>query len=100
MRWCEAADKHRPVVVLTRDSAIGYLSSLTVAPITTTIRNIRSEVLLDQEDGMRVPCAVNCDNLLTVPKRSLGSLIAVLSPSKMAAVGQALAFALGFDEWA
>ena len=46
-------DKHRPVVVLTRDSAIAYLSTVTVAPITSTIRGVPSEVVLSEEDGMK-----------------------------------------------
>ena len=46
-------DKQRPVVVLTRDSAIGYLSAVTVAPITSTIRGVPSEVLLTEKDGMK-----------------------------------------------
>ena len=100
VRWCIAADKRRPVVILTRDSAIGYLSSLTVAPVTTTIRRIPSEVSLAREDGMPEDCVITCDNLLTVPKQSLGPLIATLSAGKLAAVARAVSFALGFDEWA
>ena len=48
----QAPDKRRPVLILTRTSAIGYLTALTVAPITTTIRDIPSEVLLTQQDGL------------------------------------------------
>ena len=61
-------DKERPVVVLTRDSAIGYLSAVTVAPITSTIRGVPSEVVLGNEDGMKAPCAVNLHNAVTVSK--------------------------------
>src|SRR4051812_14742233 len=52
-------DRARPVVVLTRDSARQYLSTATVAPITSSIRGVPSEVRLDEEDGMKGPCAVN-----------------------------------------
>jgi len=52
-------DKKRPVVVLTRDSAVSYLSTVTVAPITTAIRGVPSEVLLTENDGMKTHCAVN-----------------------------------------
>lgn len=54
VRWYtfKAPDKRRPVLVLTRDTAIGFLNSVTVAPITTTIREIPSELYLNQEDGM------------------------------------------------
>jgi mRNA interferase MazF len=57
-----ARDKKRPVLVLTRDSAIGYLSTVTVAPITTTIRGVPSEVVLNEDNGMKAPCAVNLHN--------------------------------------
>lgn len=55
-----APDKKRPVVVLTRDSAVGYLSTVTVALVTTTIRGVPSEVLLTEDDGMKTPWAINC----------------------------------------
>ena len=61
-------DKRRPVVVLTRESAIGYLSTVTIAPITSTIHGVPSEVVLDEEDGMKVRCAVNLHNVVTVAK--------------------------------
>lgn len=50
-------DKKRPVVVLTRDSAITYLSTVTVAPITSAIRDVPSEVVLTEEGGIKAPCA-------------------------------------------
>jgi mRNA interferase MazF len=59
-------DKKRPVVVLTRDSAISYLSTVSVTPITSTIRGVPSEVLLGEDDGMKVACAVNLHNTITV----------------------------------
>jgi mRNA interferase MazF len=65
-------DKERPVVVLTRDSAIAYLSTVTVAPVTSTIRGVPSEVLLSEEDGMKEPCAVNLHNPVTVVQRKFG----------------------------
>ena len=49
-------DKKRPALVLTRDSALAYLSTVTVAPATSTIRGVPSEVLLNQEDGMKSQC--------------------------------------------
>ena len=65
-------DKRRPVVVLTRNSAIGYLSTVTVAPITSTIRGVPSEVVLNVEDGMKEPCAINLHNPVTVLQNRLG----------------------------
>lgn len=92
-----APDKRRPVLILTRTSAISFLKALTIAPITTTIRDIPSEVFLSREDGLLTDCAVNLDNLQTLPKEQLGGLIATLSPLRLREVNQALAFALGMD---
>jgi len=99
VRWYtfQAPDKRRPVLILTRSSAIGFLTALTVAPITTTVRDIPSEVFLSPEDGLPTDCAANMDNIQTVPKQKLGSLIAYLSSERMEEVDQAIAFALGLD---
>lgn len=96
VRWYRFSqpDKRRPVLVLTRDSILEYLGEVTVAPLTTTVRDIPSEVPLSREDGMPRKCAVNCDHLQTVSRDKLGSLITSLTPATMAAVGHAVAFAL------
>jgi len=88
-------DKQRPVVVLTRESAIGYLSAVTVAPITSTIRGVPSEVSLTEADGMKGPCAVNLHNLVTVSKAHLGRRVAVLNSERLKEICGALGFALG-----
>jgi len=93
----KAPDKRRPVLVLTRTSAISFLNALTVAPITTTVRDIPTEVYLSREEGLLADCAANLDNLQTVPKAQLDGLITTLSPLRMQEVNQALAFALGMD---
>jgi len=90
-------DKRRPVVVLTRDSAITYLSTVTVAPITSSIRGVPSETVLDQEDGMKAPCAVNLHNAVTVFKDRLGRRVAHLSSLRMIEICAALRFSLGCD---
>lgn len=87
-------DKKRPVLVLTRDSILDYLGEATVVPITRTIRDIPSEVVLNGEDGMPHVCAVNCDHLQTVMKGKLGTLITTLSAAKLTAVSRAVRFAL------
>jgi mRNA interferase MazF len=87
-------DKTRPVLILTRDSVIEYLGEITVAPVTTTIRDIPSEVLLTKHDGMAKDCAINCDHLQTVSKTKLGALLATVSRAKMSQVRDAVAFAL------
>lgn len=99
VRWVDfgSPDKRRPAVILTRDSAIGYLGSVTVAPITTTIRETPSHVRLGQEDGLQTECAVNLHNLQTMTKTKVDGLITVLSESKMVTIEAALLFALGMD---
>lgn len=96
VRWYKFAppDKKRPVVVLTRTSIIAYLGEVTVAPITSTVRGIPSEVPLTLQDGLPGECAVNCDHLQTISKSKLGALIATLSPDKMHRIGRAISFAL------
>lgn len=90
-------DKARPVVILTRDSAISYLSTVTVAPITSTIRGVPSEVMLNEADGMKKSCAVNLHNAITVPQQRLGKRIAHLSPARMGEICAALSFSLSCD---
>ena len=92
-----APDKKRPVLVLTRDSAIAYLATVTVAPISSTIRGVPSEVLLGEEDGMKSPCAVNLHNPVTVAQERLGKRVAQLSSRRMNDVSAALRFSLGCD---
>jgi mRNA interferase MazF len=87
-------DKRRPVLILTRDSAIPVLNSLTIAPITSTIRGIPTEVLLTAEDGLPNTCAANFDNLQTVPKNKIGQRLTQLSSEKMREAAKALNFAL------
>ena len=89
-------DKRRPVVILTRDSALEYLGEATVAPITRTIRDIPSEVLLTPADGVPADCVINLDHIQTVTQARLGGLIATPGDQRMASVRRALMFALGF----
>lgn len=96
VRWYKFKhpDKKRPVVVLTRNSVLEYLGEVTVAPITSTIRDIPSEVLLSRQDGMHTDCAINCDHLQTVSKSNVGSLITTLSKTKINEIRSAIGFAL------
>ncbi len=96
IRWYKFVrpDKKRPVLILTRDSVLKYLNEVTIAPITSTVRNIPSEVFLTKADGMFRDCAGNCDHLQTVPKVKIGPLITSLLPARMIDVGQAIRFAL------
>ncbi len=96
VRWYKfkSPDKKRPVVILTRDSILEYLGEVTIGPITSIIRDIPSEVLLSQRDGMHNDCVINCDHMQTVSKAKIGSLITTLSKEKMSAIRNAICFAL------
>jgi mRNA interferase MazF len=84
----------RPILLLSREAAYKVRSSITAAVITRTIRSIPVEVLLGKEDGLPVKCAVNLDEIITIPKSALVERMTVLSPEKMASVARAIAFAL------
>jgi mRNA interferase MazF len=90
-------DKQRPVVVLTRESAVAYLSTVTVAPVTSTIRGVPSEVVLNEADGMKNPCAVNLHNLVTVSQQRLGRRVARLSEVRLSEICAAVRFSIGCD---
>ena len=100
VRWYtfKSPDKRRPIVILTRDSAIKYLGEITIAPITSTVRSIPTEVILDEKDGMKDLCAVNLDHIQTVSKNKIGKFITKLSDDKINDIKIALNFALGFDK--
>ena len=90
-------NKRRPVLILTRQEIIGHLHSVTVAPITTTIRGIPSEVVIDPECGLKTASAINLDNLVTVPKAGLRSFVGTVPSTVFSELRGALLFALGFD---
>lgn len=98
IRWYQFSrpDERRPVLILTRDSVLQYLGEATVAPVTSTIRGIPSEVQLGVVDGMPRDCAINLDHVQTVSRARLGSLVTTLSTHRMRQVREALLFALGF----
>jgi mRNA interferase MazF len=91
-------NRRRPVVVLTRQEMIGHLHSVTVAPITTTIRGVPSEVVIGTGSGLKTTSAINLHNLATVPKAGLRVFVGTVSSKVLADVREALLFALGFDE--
>ncbi len=96
IRWYKfkAPDKKRPVLILTRDSILEYLGEVTVAPITTTVRDIPSEVFLSKQYGMIKDCAINFDHIQTISKGKIGSLITTLPTDKLKKVSDAIQFAL------
>jgi mRNA interferase MazF len=88
-------DKRRPVLILTRQEVIPLLSTVMVAPITSTIRGAPSEVLVGVDEGLKAPSAVNLDHVQTVERRQLVHFIGSLGRDKMTAVCRALAIATG-----
>lgn len=96
VRWYKFShpDKRRPVVILTRNSVIQYLGEVTVAPITSTIRNIPSEVFLGPQDGLKHDCTINFDHIQTVSKTGIGPLITMISREKLKEIREAVSFAL------
>jgi mRNA interferase MazF len=96
VRWYKfrKPDKRRPVVILTRDSVIEYLGEVAVAPVTSVVRDMASEVTLSTDDGMPRDCAVNCDHIQTVAKGRVGRLITTLTPAKLAELRRAIRFAI------
>jgi mRNA interferase MazF len=91
-----ASGRQWPVLVLTRSSLREHLGTVTIAPITSTIRGVPSEVLLDIEDGMKGSCVVNLHNAVTLLQARLGR-VSSLSAARMEEVCAALRFALGRD---
>ena len=90
-----APDKQRPVVVLTRDSVLPLLRTAMVAPVTSTIRGLPSEVLVGAEEGLRHDSAINLDHVQTVEQRRLHSRVGSVSEATMRKVCRALAVATG-----
>jgi len=89
-------DKKRPVLVLTRPDMIGRLHTVTVAPVTSTIRGVPSEVVVGTESGLREPSAINLHHVATVPRAGLRTFVGSVPASTMQQVREALLFALGF----
>ena len=89
-------DKKRPVLVLTRQDMIGRLATVTVAPITSTVRGVPSEIIVGPESGLKTESAVNLHNVVTVPVVGLRSYLGTVSPVTMGKVRDAMLFALGF----
>jgi mRNA interferase MazF len=97
VRWAEVGTKTRPVVLLTRDAVIGRLRSFVVAPCTTTVRGLPSEVALGPEEGLPKACVVNLDNVTLVDASAVGERITALAPATMRRLCHALEVAVGCD---
>lgn len=90
-------DKKRPVLILTRQDMIGRLHTVTVAPISSTIRGVPTEVVVGTEAGLKQTSAVNLHHVATVPRAGLRSFVGVVPKQGMDQVRDALLFALGFS---
>lgn len=88
-------DKSRPVLVLTREAVRSRLSGVTVAPITSTVRGLTTEVPVGPSNGLDHECVVNCDAIATIDAGRLGRLVGFLLPEQE--VGLARAITLAFD---
>lgn len=66
MHWA-TLDKRRPVVVLTREIMVGRMSTVTVAPVTSTVHGIATEVLVGIRNGLDRSSAIKCDQIVSIP---------------------------------
>lgn len=90
-------DKARPVLILTRELARPLLTNVTVAPITTTIRGLSTEVPVGADNGLNQSSVISCDNITTIPASVLGSQIGFLLPRQEAALSTAIRAAFDLD---
>lgn len=94
--WADVpGDKVRPVLVLTRERFIARLHSVLVAPVTTRVRGIPTEVLLTEDEGVPRPCAANFDNVFTLRRERLQERICALPAGHLEDVCRSYRFAAG-----
>jgi mRNA interferase MazF len=90
-------DKARPVLILTRELVRPYLTTVTIVPITATVRGLSTEVAVDAANGLEGPSVVSCDNVTTIPGSALGEQIGVLLDSQEQALSYAIRAAFDLD---
>ena len=90
-------DKARPVLILTRELVRPHLTTVTVAPITTTIRGLSTEVPLDAANGLAEPSVVSCDNITTIPTSALGEHVGMLLDHQEQMLSDAIQAAFDLD---
>ncbi|MDO8636089.1 MAG: type II toxin-antitoxin system PemK/MazF family toxin [Dehalococcoidia bacterium] len=98
--WAELPGpaRRRPVLLISRDEAYAFRSLIIIAPVTSRIRGIASEVPLGLEDGLPRVCAANLDTITTIPKGRLLERLTILKPQKLKAMEDAIRFALGLPK--
>jgi mRNA interferase MazF len=90
-------DEARPVLVLTRELVRPHLGTVTVAPITTTIRGLSTELPVDAAKGLSEASAVRCDNVTTIPSDALGAQIGLLLDRQERDLSRAIQAAFDLD---
>lgn len=90
-------DKARPVLVLTRELVRPHMTTVTIAPITTTIRGLSTEVAVDTANGLAESSVVSCDNITTIPTSALGEQVGVLLDRQEEALGHAIRAAFDLE---
>ncbi len=90
-------DKARPAVLLTRESVLPFRQRVTVAPITSTVRGLSTEVPVGVDNGIDHPSVVSCDDLTTVPAAAIGPLVGYLLDHQEAALAEAICAAFDLD---
>lgn len=90
-------DKTRPALVLTREAARGAMTKVTLAPITTTIKGLASEVPVGPANGLNQPCVVSLDNVVTVPVHLLGRTVGHLTADQEMQLAKAIVLAYDLE---
>jgi mRNA interferase MazF len=90
-------DKARPVLLLTRETVRPHMTTITVAPITTTIRGLSTEVPVDEKNGLAGPSVVSCDNVTTIPADALSGQLGVLLDAQEPELSRAIQAAFDLD---
>jgi mRNA interferase MazF len=90
-------DKTRPAVILTRESVRPHIRWVTVAPITSRIRGLRTELAVGRDNGLEQDSVVNCDNVTTVEIERLGRQIGFLRDDQEPALAEAIGTAFDLD---
>lgn len=90
-------DKWRLVLVLTRELVRPHLSTVTVAPITSRVRGLSTEVAVGRANGLDAPSVVSLDHVATIPTVALGRQVGVLFDAQEPVLAAAIQAAFDLD---
>ncbi|HXE46417.1 MAG TPA: type II toxin-antitoxin system PemK/MazF family toxin [Conexibacter sp.] len=90
-------DKARPVLILTRELVRPHMTAVTIAPITTNVRGLSTEVAVNTANGLSGPSVISCDDITTVPTTALGEQIGALLDRQEQALSDAIRAAFEID---